>query len=202
MAVAIRHNRFFRVAPLLLVALGLGCAAATRYQILSFFFEGVPEPTENRAAGEVSEQAPDSDVDDPNVNPEAGRSSQIASANVVRLHAPYTRYECRACHEADSGLVTRTPQDGLCRQCHDVPADIRYVHGPVAVDDCLICHHHHGGEFPMMLRVDPGQLCIQCHDRDDLTGGEHHALLDESACLDCHSGHGGDDRFFLKRELR
>ncbi len=185
------------------IILGLACTEAQRYRTLCFFFDGVPvpgsrveapsepDPTELDADALVQETAPAEELPPtPEPEPQPG---------AIRRHPPYRDYRCGSCHDTSSGRLLRTPQEGLCRQCHEnVPGDLRYVHGPVAVDACLFCHHPHGGQFAMQLRAEPADVCLRCHDADDVREGAHHAVLDESACTDCHSGHGGSERFFLK----
>jgi predicted CXXCH cytochrome family protein len=196
--------RFSRTSVTLVLSLAaichlLACAESTRYKVLTFFFEGVPkpgEPVDTEKEAELTKDAGDAQSALAALN---ALKPSGANARVVRLHPPYKTSRCGACHSGEAGSITRTPQEGLCRQCHDVPGDARYVHGPVAVDDCLYCHHHHGGQNIYMLRVPPEQLCIECHDEDDLTEGEYHATLETKLCIDCHSGHGGDDRYFLKK---
>ena len=183
--------------------LGLACATTTRYRVLSFFFDGVPDP----ASLQPQDEDGTSDASKPEAVEELEEFVEVDSqpqvvVNAIRPHPPYQQFRCGTCHASDSGLVEQTPQEGLCKQCHgNVPGDLRFVHGPVAVSDCLFCHHHHGGQFPNMLRASAVDICTQCHDRDDLSEEIHLNDVSQKSCLDCHSGHGGSDRFFLKQQL-
>lgn len=185
---------------LVICFIGFSCAETTRYRVLRFFFDGVPNPAEVRALKEAAEKPP-SAADTPPV--EAEKKQTVANHQVsepaIRPHPPYGDFRCGVCHSGNGMSIGQTPQEGLCRQCHgDIPGDARYAHGPVAVSDCLFCHHHHGGQFPKMLRTTVQETCFQCHDQDDLIEGDHHRDLDDQSCTKCHLPHGGDNRFFVK----
>ena len=180
--------------------LRLACAETTRYRVLSFFFEGVPRPGEATTSDDVDQEAP-GPTPGAEAAPDVGSASsapRYALTEAIRMHPPYWEGRCGVCHSPEGGLTKRTPQEGLCSSCHDIPGSARYAHGPVAVRDCLFCHHHHGGEHPKMLRSDATGVCLRCHQTNDLTSGEHHAPIDELVCTGCHHAHGGDDRFFVK----
>lgn len=188
---------------LLGIIVGTACTESQRYRTLCFFFDGVPEPGARLVA--ALEPGPsDPDAVDAETAPEEEPEPAPAPEpeplpGAIRRHPPYKTFRCASCHETASGRLLRTPQEGLCRQCHEnVPGDLRYVHGPVAVDACLFCHHPHGGQFTLQLRANPRDICLRCHDIDDLMEGAHHAGHEKSTCTDCHSGHGGSERFFLK----
>jgi len=166
--------------------------------VLTIFFEGVPVPGQEEIVAYVPDgmvAAEESDQEDPE-----HRRRLIPSAGEVRYHPPYTQFRCHACHAPEGGWVKKTPREGLCRQCHDITKDLRYVHGPAAVDDCLFCHHHHRGNFPKMLRFDVKTTCFRCHNPADLSTGEHHIPDDTRPCTACHNPHGGDNRFFIKSD--
>ena len=94
----------------------------------------------------------------------------------------------------------RTAGEGLCETCHkNVPQRFRYMHGPVAIRDCLVCHHYHGSPHSYLLLAEPTAVCLKCHPSDSLISCEGRTVVESQTCLECHSGHGGDNRFFLKR---
>jgi predicted CXXCH cytochrome family protein len=164
------------------------CSTTARYRVLNFFFDGVPPP------GAASTQAAPDATELQGPIPKAARAPVI-----IYAHPPDRENRCGSCHDRTWGQMFRSIEDGLCATCHaDIPGQARYVHGPVAVNDCLFCHHHHGTTRPKMLLDDAATLCLSCHDRDDLGEGPHHEPTDAS-CVSCHDPHGGQDRFFLKR---
>lgn len=171
------------------------CSQTNRYRMLNFFFDGVPDPSKAAQADGARDPSLAGQGEEA-----AGGASEPKPRVVSYPHPPYRDNRCGACHDVTTGGLFRSPQEGLCESCHgDVPGKVRYVHGPVAVSDCLFCHHPHTSTIPKLLLHKPADLCLQCHDRDDLTTGTHHDETDESSCTDCHGAHGGDHPFFLKR---
>lgn len=170
--------------------LSLACSQTTRYHVLSFFFDGVPEVGRGGPAGaQAGDRASPAVEPGPTVLPKR-----------FYAHTPYRENRCQGCHDPTSGQLIRSVAEGLCLSCHaKLIADARFVHGPVAVDDCTVCHHFHGASFPNQLLLDPVATCLNCHDRADLSTGDHHAMPDPRSCEECHNPHAGDNRFFLKR---
>ena len=172
-------------------ALCLACSQAGRHQVLSFFFDGVPEP------GRVTSASTDSGTSPLGL---VGEPSPAAVPKRYYAHTPYRENRCQACHDPVSGQLVRSVAEGLCLTCHSkLTADARFVHGPVAVDDCTACHHFHGADLPNLLLADPVATCLNCHDQEDLSTGDYHTALNQRSCVECHNPHAGDNRFFLKR---
>jgi predicted CXXCH cytochrome family protein len=157
------------------------------YSLLSFFFDGVPEP----GAG-------------PGVRT-AGSPEAPGVMAVVSAHTAFTQERCHECHgeTAAFGLVA-TGFGGLdsqsCLPCHpdDLESDL-WIHGPVAQGECLWCHRPHESAYAYLLVKASPDLCLDCH-RFELTGRRQppeHADLDRD-CLDCHLGHRGEDRYLLR----
>jgi predicted CXXCH cytochrome family protein len=202
---------------------GLACSEATRHRVLEFLFDGVPQPGAETTVG----YAPSGRRMAPaGMDPSAVTE---APARQVFPHPPYRDGRCGRCHRPLDGQLFRRPEEGLCQGCHtEVPGEVRYVHGPVAVSACAFCHHHHGSSRPKLLLDDVTALCLSCHQRQDLTEGPHHETISETAkrrnvetihdpqsaipnpqspidarpCTDCHQPHGGADRFFLRPSPR
>jgi len=168
------------------------CSSTTRYRVLSLFLDGVPPPGSATATkGPIGGE-----------QPPAGAIEATPPTQPVRffVHPPYRDNRCGGCHDANSGGLVRSVEEGLCLTCHSsLTAALRFVHGPVAVNGCTICHHYHTAPYPKLLLKDSVATCLQCHDRDDLAASEYHASIGQRGCTDCHGPHGGDDRFFLKR---
>jgi predicted CXXCH cytochrome family protein len=181
------------LAALLGLALALAaCTESTKYRVLSVFFDGVPKPGQKPPEG-AGPGGPGST--------EAGPAP--APRPVTYVHPPFREDRCGACHDPTDGQLLRTPQQGLCQGCHsDVPGSAPFVHGPVAVGDCLFCHNPHASAYPNILLDDATALCFRCHDPADLTKGPYHATVGSQPCIDCHDPHAGRDRFFLKRNER
>jgi predicted CXXCH cytochrome family protein len=174
------------------VAISAACSQPTRHRILSFFFDGVPTP--GQPGGEGAEGAADRSRAGEPVSPESRPRIRYYS------HTPFRQNRCGGCHNPESGDLLKPIRQGLCTICHEeLTKGAAFVHGPAAVNDCGVCHHPHAATHPNLLLIAPDATCFECHDRDDLSEGEHHALIDRTPCIDCHNPHASDNRFFLKR---
>lgn len=157
-----------------------GCSIERHYSVLSFFFDGVPDPALLAASRSEVERV-------------------RAAGGTIYTHEPYGKEQCDTCHRDARGRMRTHITAVSCMNCHSgVSDEHRYMHGPVAVEACLYCHSPHESAHRSLLRVSANDLCRQCH--DSTLGSRSkipaHADLDRS-CLDCHSGHGSHDRFFL-----
>ncbi len=76
----------------------------------------------------------------------------------------------------------------LTEKCHRPMLNKKFVHGPVAVEDCEPCHVKIG-EHKFKLAAKGEALCYQCHEKG-------HAK--NVNCLSCHDPHGTDREFQLK----
>jgi predicted CXXCH cytochrome family protein len=138
-----------------------------------------------------------------------------APGSCLQCHAALTRQpvthsvaaECGSCHVQDktNAHKFKMAADGekLCVGCHEVkkPSD-KFVHGPVAVGDCVSCHNPHGAAKAKLLKTGTADLCQSCH-------VEMKALLAEKrsvhapvkdACTDCHDPHASPFKYQLKAE--
>ena len=171
-------------------AIGLGAAVAlgswsgctvTRqnYGALSFFFDGVPNPSNQPGAV-------------------AGRGGQGGKPAFVVVHRPFSDDRCDACHK--TRYRPSRNDSSICLQCHaGVQTEYPNMHGPVIATACLWCHSPHESSHPHLLRDADRKLCMQCHTAANLDASRVPAHADEArACLECHSGHGSRARYMLK----
>lgn len=182
---ALRANSQQRRPILALVAvLGLlgsfwaGCSIEKHYDVLSFFFDGVPDPN---APVEVS-----------------GVFARNPRADYI-VHEPFAEGACQNCHTDFSDLTAIRNDSGVCLQCHASSLnEYAYMHAPVVTTNCLWCHNPHQSPHAYLLRAEPADLCGRCHTARVL-GPAHRsqpaALF--ASCLDCHAGHGGSQPLFL-----
>jgi predicted CXXCH cytochrome family protein len=160
---------------------GFGCTAQRRYEVLSFFFDGVPDPNAPAvAATEVDAQG----------NP-------VIRA-VSFAHQPFEEGKCDACHTITGGFSDFDKiDDSVCMTCHPaVPTAYPRMHGPVALGQCSLCHLPHESSVRPLLRDQPAALCTTCHVREFLPREPRDHFTDRS-CLDCHVGHGGTSQGLL-----
>lgn len=182
-----RIGRTVGVVALCCLLLGLwaGCSAQKRYRVLSFLFDGVPDPN----APKPSEDSGTTTI---------RRGGQEI---VVYIHTPYQQEQCEACH-AERGVAVfaqvTTPDASVCAKCHPTKrTEYPVMHGPVAAGACLWCHDPHQAENPHLLKMHSPQVCSQCHDRA-LLGPPLEHQDEKRNCLDCHVGHGGQRHGLLR----
>ncbi|KKL17633.1 hypothetical protein LCGC14_2483600 [marine sediment metagenome] len=167
-----------------------GCHAKARYRVLSFFFDGVPPPGQKRKSGGPGTPGQPR-------SPGAGPAQPI----IASYHKPYgDSVKCANCHDANAPMKTRETTLKACRRCHAPhfqrdPSD--WVHGPVAVDDCLFCHKGHESEYRSLLTAAPRELCLRCHDAGALLGRPYHRDLGKQTCSTCHDPHFAGNRLLL-----
>jgi predicted CXXCH cytochrome family protein len=170
-------------ALLIAVFAGNGCAPATRYHVLSFFFDGVPPPEETgttAAAGAGVKATPS--------------SKKI----VVSKHAPYEKKQCVGCHSYMTNTLT-APIPELCFGCHKMgQQEKRYIHAPAVSGLCRTCHEPHSSPNPFLLLKPPRQMCLYCHNAEDVAKNKGHTD-DQAPCTKCHDVHA-DIRFFLRSD--
>jgi predicted CXXCH cytochrome family protein len=188
-----RHRRgraFRRAAPwlacLCAAALGLsgllslGCSIEKNYKVLSFFFDGVPDPN-----APMKPTRPGGTVD-------------IEQSPTYSAHKPWKEERCEECHTRTLKMGSRDSE--VCLKCHAAKmTEHERMHGPVAVGACLWCHNPHNSAYPHLLKGPAREVCAQCHSASMLSAEKAPAHAQENrSCLECHHGHGGDQRFFLR----
>ncbi len=167
--------RFITVLTLSLAV--LACSPESRYETLSFFFDGVPLPGEN-----------------PDYLWRSHRNRQEGQTS-YKSHGPFAAKMCDACHMGGGGQI-KMPVEQLCLNCHDLNIQKKHVHGPVASGGCRVCHNPHGSGKAFLLVDDPRTFCFYCHDKEEV---ESHEVHRESGmeCTECHNPHASDNDFLL-----
>ena len=157
----------------------IGCAATPqeRYRVLSFFFDGVP-------------------------NPDAPKRSSVASAGSGRqtyVHKPYQDNLCNSCHLNTSDIFARAQvREDVCLDCHqNVPTQYAVMHGPVVNNECRRCHSPHSSTIPHLLKQPSPDVCTQCHEPAIVSTLHRPPFDPQASCIDCHSGHGGPNHQLL-----
>ncbi len=210
----------------LAVALGLagGCSTEAHYQVLTFFFTGVPAPGEEQATSKKAEK-PAAAV------PATKRTQrEFFQEPQFFVHGPYGAGQCDKCHavtaskpfrsEAPGATKAASPPDRksigprlavplkeLCLTCHSdkahtvAQAQGLWMHGPVADGWCVACHSpHRAARQYMLLGKSNVELCTGCHRKPDLLQAAAHQKDPEADCLACHNPHQGKSASLLKAE--
>lgn len=158
-----------------------GCAAQTRYQVLSFLFDGVPppRPAQPATAG-------------------ARKSAAAAASGRYRDHGPFAARLCDGCHRKDGSNNLLLPLEELCVSCHTINMEGKKTHGPLASGGCRSCHDPHGSPNRYLLVTRAGEFCLQCHADSDIRKRAVHEDLKDGECTACHDAHGSANRYLLK----
>ncbi len=165
----------------------ISCDEVEHYETLSFFFDGVP-----RIGGEVPDQ------EFAKMRPKAVGYIQEQPKTVE--HG--SRKDCDFCHErlweaGRADFVKLLPE--LCYHCHtDYTVSAAFVHGPVAVGDCLFCHNLHKSKIDHLLKEPEPKLCYQCHDINTIELIPAHFTNQQFACTGCHNAHTSPVKALLK----
>lgn len=180
-------NGSIAFALLVYVTLVVGsCDKVERHKALEYFFDGVPPLGEDQLVAEFG---------DPNTD-----QGQTA---VWYVHEP--RKDCTNCHHkrrsggfsAQTYLIALVPK--LCHNCHvDYTETASFVHGPVAIGQCLFCHTPHKSRIEHLLKKPEPDLCYLCHDKNMIELIPAHLPGQTSACTDCHNPHAGSTKGLLK----
>jgi predicted CXXCH cytochrome family protein len=206
-----------RCAPILLLMGILLLAAGTwvagcsdpvkEYRVLSFFFDGVPPPpgmAPPEAEWVIAPWGEKMRADDPRAKAFAGRgrpvsASQPAVEAPAILHAPYEKRLCMECHSSQTSFQTAATAE-TCRKCHANYYILRrndWVHGPVALGKCAMCHRPHKSQYPALLTGPMPELCFSCHNGPRTLARPYHARIDTHRCSECHDPHSAGNRLLL-----
>lgn len=163
------------------------CSPEAKYKTLKIFFDGVPDP---QATEEQKEEQP------------AKKSSSALKQPATTMksrHSDYEQKRCSRCHDTTSANYLAAERKKVCFLCHKED-DFRgaFVHGPVAVGDCLPCHHPHESEHPKLLKAAGESLCFKCHKPDHVMVSKVHLENKAEVCSSCHLPHAAENRFLTK----
>lgn len=164
------------------------CTSEKQYKVLSFFFDGVPNPKYK-----TTQVVPKDTTDE-----KAVVVASTAGRPEMYQHKPYAEEKCKSCHEEGFSNALLKPVPDLCFTCHkDFDNQYKTLHGPVTAGACLMCHNPHESTLEKLAER-PGQdLCLYCHDSGQVFKSRWHGQLGNKNCTECHNPHGGDNRGFL-----
>ena len=126
-----------------------------------------------------------------------GSAAQLAQASYPETHK--SGDDCWDCDfkVQDMAHELRNTESALCYNCHDRVDEGAWVHGPVAVGECIICHDDfHGPEGIDSLSNEIGGVCYKCHDENRLS--QHVTQMDSGDCAGCHNPHSSEDYRLLR----
>ena len=135
--------------------------------------------------------------------------NEVARHKVLTFLSPWYIHEprnnCTVCHgtrkqrrfSAPTRLIAGVPK--LCYDCHtDYTISAPFVHGPVAVGKCLICHNPHKSKTEHLLKEPEPEICYQCHIVKEIEIIPAHLTKLSYLCTDCHEAHASSIKYLLK----
>ena len=85
--------------------------------------------------------------------------------------------------------------------CHPYIKATAYVHGPVSIDACDVCHQPLDVEaHTFRLLRDGADLCTYCHEFGVRSMPVAHKPVELGECLGCHDPHGGHDATLTRED--
>ena len=190
------HTQDSRLRPtsiglMLLVFFGIfvvSCDEVEHHKTLTFFFDGVP-PLQQEG---LQEELVNSD------------SQETHPKQLWYVHEP--QKDCTLCHgkrkqQRGFSLQVRltAPVPKLCYGCHaDYTVSASFVHGPVAIGQCLFCHNQHKSKIEHLLKEPEPKLCYLCHDINTIELIPAHFTNQQFACTGCHNAHASPVKALLK----
>ena len=181
-----------RGAVLIVGLLMTACGTEQRHKVMTFFFEGVPEPGE---AGRVAE----TEV----ATVEQIEPERVGFQPVVKkwfYHEPFELKACKDCHQSEFSQALLKDEPKLCYDCHGkILKKMEFVHKPAEDGTCKLCHTAHKSEVAFLLPKPELQLCNDCHKPMDNLKFVHTPVA-EGHCSYCHNPHGGKNKLYLIAE--
>ena len=165
-----------------------GCANRPRHEVLSMFFDGVPDP---------SQPAPAKPAASRGQIPGARASKPAPTPVQWVVHEPFGDRSCSKCHQNDFSQELKKPVPRLCYGCHDNwTKEYDVVHEPVKKGECAKCHLPHKSKLDHLLADNLTRLCDSCH-KPEATLPVVHEPFAKGDCLACHDPHGADNEPLL-----
>ncbi len=137
------------------------------------------------------------------------RTSKIG----MRIRSPFPKYafhteggedRCAECHAFEDDTAAASGMMALntiCLKCHNPLMSERFVHGPIAVGTCAVCHSFSSKPNRYELNQGSFDLCLLCHVKkaEELnTTANTHGPLGAALCDICHEPHSSPNRSQLR----
>lgn len=175
--------------PLMLVSLAFAaCASGQRHRVLSFLFDGVPDPNAPTTTTLPTHRKR------PYLLPHRPAQPIVVPAALpyVSKHKPFGDRQCSGCHDLSSGNDTMTRTVMLCDRCHqEQRVREKWGHGPINLGMCTPCHKAHQSPYPHLLEEPVPDLCQRCHEDVLEQRPAYHQIPELNQCTRCHDPHRG-----------
>ncbi len=101
-------------------------------------------------------------------NPDAAKCIEchVDKAKGKHVHSAIAM-GCTTCHtvtsQKNATLISLvSPANELCFTCHEKSGE-KFLHGPYAQGNCIVCHSPHASDWPDQLLASPQDVCMGCH---------------------------------------
>jgi predicted CXXCH cytochrome family protein len=85
-------------------------------------------------------------------------------------------------------------------ECHDKVVKHKYLHGPLKIGQCTVCHAPlPGTDHKFKLVETEVRLCLMCHKGVDTKGYMLHDPVAKGKCLGCHDPHGSEEHYQVSK---
>jgi predicted CXXCH cytochrome family protein len=85
-------------------------------------------------------------------------------------------------------------------ECHAKIVDHKYLHGPLKIGQCTVCHAPlPGTDHKFKLLETEAKLCLICHKGVDTKGYLLHDPVAKGKCLGCHDPHGSEEPYQVSK---
>lgn len=136
---------------------------------------------------------------------------------VQTVHKPVADGDCSQCHDphaSDYPKQIKAPALELCTNCHEhekikvKATESTHKHSVVTDKQaCLNCHTAHGGSVAKLMKAQPLNVCLNCHDKPIKTAQGQvvasvievkdpaqtkHGPIQNGNCSGCHEVHGSE----------
>lgn len=190
MRVAKKITLLFFASFVAISILTVQCTPEKKFRVLSFIFDGVPDPSKK------TELVYSSSSDSIRVLSNNNGSSEL------HFHPPYFEKKCKSCHQGGTSNALLMPMPDLCYTCHeDFNVKFQTLHGPVAAGYCTACHNQHESKLNKLLVREGQQICLFCHVSKDIMRNKIHSNINIRSCTECHNPHGGENRGILMQGI-
>jgi predicted CXXCH cytochrome family protein len=187
-----RIHLLFAAALLLVGLFVTACGTHQRYKVLTFFFEGVPEPGSELVVAEAVSEA--------STTSKPKRKGFTPVVTKMFMHEPFELKECKNCHKTKHSQALLKEEPQLCYDCHGkMLKRMTFVHKPAEEGNCKACHVAHQSPHWFLLPKPELNLCNDCHDPVN-TQEFVHTPVAEGQCSKCHNPHGGKNAMYLPAE--
>jgi predicted CXXCH cytochrome family protein len=186
------RQRLINLCFLIVVIWISGCSTNEKHKVLSFIFDGVPDPNEIEVViADDHQKAIDSLANQ--------EITEKTSKPLLFIHKPYQERKCNDCHDQNNIGRLQDKMPELCYNCHeDLENKYDVLHGPVGGGYCNTCHNAHNSKYENLLTSPGTELCNECHAKEDVFKNKIHDGFIDHDCMECHNPHGGNDRFVLQ----